>query len=179
MWVSDQTNISQKQTGCFWQSFGGRYQNVFAGVWRTRLSNLQTVRCFSWQFDRKHCVASSKTFNPVSSRRSSSASSFYESLLIQEVNHFKNGTRSSHSYLSPNNGRQSQSPIPESTSRRCQDVRKNLSCSRSPLNRYVDQKRPRYWKAFSPALEKPCEVSLPENKHKASKCICVCIFHIC
>ncbi|XP_059426249.1 E3 ubiquitin-protein ligase RBBP6-like [Carassius carassius] len=57
--------------------------------------------------------------------------------LRQEVNHFRNGTRSLHSYSC-----RSRSPNQESKSRR--DVRGNRSRSRSPLNRYTDQKRPHY-----------------------------------
>ncbi|XP_016321415.1 E3 ubiquitin-protein ligase RBBP6-like [Sinocyclocheilus anshuiensis] len=59
-------------------------------------------------------------------------------VLRQEVNHFRNGTRS----LRPNHSRRSRSPIPEYSSKRRRDVRENRSHSRSPLNRYTDQKRP-------------------------------------
>ncbi|XP_016368941.1 E3 ubiquitin-protein ligase RBBP6-like [Sinocyclocheilus rhinocerous] len=61
-------------------------------------------------------------------------------VLRQEVNHFRNGTRS----LRPNHSRRSRSPIPESSSKRRRDVRENRSHSRSPLNRYTDQKRLHY-----------------------------------
>lgn len=172
--VSICSNISQKQTGCFWQSFGVRYQNMFAGVWRTPLSNLQTVRCFSWCFDREHCFASSKTLSPVSSCSSSSASSFRTIswfFLTQEVNHFRNGTRS----LRPNHSRRSRSPIPESSSKRRRDVREKHSHSTSPLNRNTDQKRPRHWKKdFQSCIGETLwsiSYKLPTNKHEASKCI--------
>ncbi|KAF4111829.1 hypothetical protein G5714_006624 [Onychostoma macrolepis] len=55
-------------------------------------------------------------------------------VLRQDVNHFKNGTRSLHSYLSPNHSHQSLSPIPEPSSKR--DMKGYRSCSRSPQNRY-------------------------------------------
>ncbi|KAI2663221.1 E3 ubiquitin- ligase RBBP6-like isoform X2 [Labeo rohita] len=61
-------------------------------------------------------------------------------VLHQEVNHFRNEPRSLH----PNHSRQSRSPIPESSTKRRRDVGDNRSRSRSPLNRYTDQKRPRY-----------------------------------
>ncbi|XP_042613473.1 E3 ubiquitin-protein ligase RBBP6-like [Cyprinus carpio] len=61
-------------------------------------------------------------------------------VLRQEVNHFRNGTRS----LRPNHSRRSRSPIQQSSSKRRRDVRENHSHSRSPLNRNTDQKRPRH-----------------------------------
>ncbi|XP_067279671.1 E3 ubiquitin-protein ligase RBBP6-like isoform X2 [Pseudorasbora parva] len=65
-------------------------------------------------------------------------------VLRQEVNHFRNGTRPSQPYQSPNHSRPSRSPIPESSSKRGRDVRGKRSRSRSLLGQNIEQKRPRY-----------------------------------